>query len=302
MYLTFTGLTNLAGTITNNSDAQNKALMGELINIKLGETMSQRDWYFLYASNTTRSTVASQQFYDVPGDMGKLISAPVRFNTTLYNPKQAPTRQFWDELNVSNSPTADTPVWFYQYGDKVGYYPTPTSANGSITYNYKKKAVELSITDFTGTVESATSGANAVIMGVSELTSAMTGLYIKIDKGTTATSGDGRWYEIGAVNTGSQVTLVRDYEGNSFTSAPVLNYTIGQISPLPENFQHLPVYGAAELYYTSIVPEQAQAQMYKGLYTQGLLQMQREYGQVSTDPKIEDTDGEMVNPNFYITY
>jgi hypothetical protein len=98
------------------------------------------------------------------------------------------------------------------------------------------------------------------------------------------------------------VALQRPYEGDSFTAALALNYTIGQASLLPENFHQLPVYGAAEVYFTSIKPNQNMANMYKGLYTQGVLQLQREHGQVTSDVKIEEDDGSaMENPNLFIT-
>jgi hypothetical protein len=300
-FLTYTTSRDLYSTITSNSTGENKALGDILINTKLGEIQSQRDWYFLYASDTTRSTVASQQNYDLPGDLGKLLSATVQFNTEVYSPKKSPTRQHWDRLNQSSSPTSDSPEWFYPFAGEVGFYPKFSSANGSITYNYKKKEVELSISDFTGTVESATNGSKTIVTGVADLTSAMAGLWIKLDKGTTATSGDGRWYQINLVQTSSQIVLNRPYGGDSFTAALALNYTIGQASLLPENFHQVPVYGAAEVYYTSIKPDQNMATMYKGLYAQGILQLQREHGQVTSDVRIEDGDGEAFeNPNFYI--
>lgn len=301
-FLTFTTSRDLAGSLTNNSTAENKALMEVFINQKLGEIYSQRDWHFLYATDTTRSTVASQQFYDLPGDLGKLISTTVQFNTYIYSPKRAPNRQAWDRINATAGVKSDSPEWWYPFAGGVGYYPTPNSANGSIAYNYKKKDVELSIADFTGTVESATNGNKTIITGLSDLTSALAGLWIRIDKGTASTSGDGRWYEIDLIATGSSIALKRPYKGDTFSAAANLNYTIGQASLLPENFHQLPIYGAVAQYYSSVKPEQNQFTIYNGMYVAGLAQLQREHGQAVSDPSLEDIDERpFENPNFFVT-
>ena len=301
-FLSYTTGRDLAATLTNNNTGENKALMDVLINTKLGELMSHRDWYFLYATDTTQSTVASQQFYGLPGDLGKLISTTIRFNTTTYSPKKAPNRQAWDRLNVTLSVKSDSPEWWYPFAGQVGYYPTPNSANGSITYNYKKKDTEMGIGDFTGSVESATNNNKTIVTSVSDLTSAMAGLWIKLDKSTLSTSGDGMWYQIDLIATGSAIALKRPYQGDSFTSANQLLYTIGQTSLLPEQFQQLPDYGAGAQYYCSIKPQPQHAQLYMGMYTTGLLQLTREHGQAVSDPALENIDeGPMANPNFFIT-
>ena len=89
-------------------------------------------------------------------------------------------------------------------------------------------------------------------------------------------------------NTDEGKEMLKDI--SAFMKANQSLYTIGQASLLPEQFHQLLIYGAVAQYYSSIKPETTQAQLYTGMYTAGLLQLQKEHGQAVSDPALEDID------------
>ena len=61
------------------------------------------------------------------------------------------------------------------------------------------------------------------------------------------------------------------------------------------------MYGAAEVYFTSVQSDPAKAQLYKRMYQDGVKQLTREHGTSTVDVSIDDIDmGIPVNPNFNI--
>ena len=116
-----------------------------------------------------------------------------------------------------------------------------------------------------------------------------------------ANSGDGVWYEINSITDGTNLELKKAYGGASISSASGA-YIIGQASYLPRGFHQIPVYGAAEVYFSSVKPDPAMAQLYKRMYDDGVKQLTREHGTSTVDVSIDDIDmGIPVNPNFNIS-
>lgn len=301
MFLTYTGLRNLYGDLTNNSTSSNLTLGDKLITMKLGEIYGMRDWYFMYKT-ATANTVGSTQFYDLPYDVGQLLYVTITVSTTTYSPKRAPSRRFWDELNVSTSVTSNTPEWYFVFNDQVGFYPKPSSATtNGITFSFKKFQKELTVADYTtGTILTTVVGDETIVGGSTSWTDKMAAdRWIRITDSDSDNTGDGIWYEIASITDSTNLEMKKGYQGIAITTGTA-NYTIGQASLLPRGFHQLPVYGAAEIYYTSIKPNATMAQLYKGLYQDGIKQLTREHGSSTTDPSIESRDIPINNPNFFV--
>lgn len=295
--LSYTGRRTRFGQLANNTQTGTLTIADALMNDATRMLLGLAEWDFLEKTKTTTST-ASTQFYDLPSDCGKLISVTYT-NGNIYTPMECTSRDHWNALNMT-SQTSDTPEWFYIFNGQVGFYPTPSSSSKTITFIYQRSFKDLSIADYTtGTITTATTGSSSIVGSGSSWTDKMEGRYLKITDSDTANTGDGFWYEIEDVDTGTTMTLTRLYAGPSIAAGSAA-YTIGQMAPLPEDYQTLPVYKALEIYFSSIQPEPDRAKIYRDMFDNGLADMKRRHGSKSTSPVIDAGYGkEMVNPNNY---
>lgn len=298
---TYTSSRNLFGDLTSNSSSTNLTLGDKLINISIRGILNERKWYFLEQASTS-TTVASQQFYNLPNDYASLINVTVTISNTIYTPREINSRKEWDRLNQSTSVESDIPEWFFIFNNQVGFYPTPSSAGNTITFNHTKRIVDLTITDYTtGTIVTATNGSTSIVGASTVWTAGMADKFFKITATDAAKGGDERWYSVASIDSGTTLTLDRKYLGTSIATGGA-SYILGQVSVIPEEFQQLPIFRAAEIYFTSIKPQANQAQLYKGLYLEGLARMQAQFGSKSTDPTTDMgiDEPQIINPNLTI--
>jgi len=301
MALSFTSARDLAGTLTGNSQAQNLATMDILVNLAYRQLLGEKDWGFTYRDDTI-VTVASQQFYQLPAKADRVKTVTLESGTTIYSPRESPSRRHWESLNSSNVPTSDSPVWWFQFNDQVGFWPNLASASNTITVYFKQKVRDLSVADHTTeTILTLTNAGGSVIGEDTAWTDGMDDKFIRIDHSNATKTGDGLWYEIFNVDDSSTISLLRNYGGVDLASGSV-TYTVGDLFLMPENTHELPVYRAVEQYFTSIKPDVNQAALYKRLYDEGLDRMIKEHGSQTTGNVISDADGFGFpgNPNFFV--
>ncbi len=281
--LTFTQRRNLYGNLTGNTSSSNLTLGDQLINETDREIITSRPWDFRERTQTP-TTVASQQFYNLAPNYGKLINTTITVGTTKYSPKEITSRKTWDQLNESTS-TSNTPEYFFIFNKQIGFYPTPATAGNTITNIYQAVHKDLSVADYiTGTITTtSTVGTTTTVTGSGTTwTSAMVGRYIQI---ATAGGGDNEWYEIATVPTATTLTLTLPYSGTAITAGSA-TYIIGQSSIIPSDFHILSVYRACELYYSGPGFDADRAATWKNLYREGLIRMQSELGGKSTSPRL----------------
>lgn len=301
--LTYSGARVRYGVYTNDSHAENLADGDGYINEAIRRILGNRDWPFLEASDTSQTTIASQQFYLLPYNYGKMIDVTVTIGNILYHPTEVPNRDQWDRLNYSQNVTSNIPTHFFIYNNRCGFWPKPSSDGNQITYNFKKITKDLSIPDYTtGGVLTTTSGGTAVIGTGTSWTAPMAGEYIRITGSTGINTGDGYWYEVSSVSGTTTLALLKAYQGTSI-SAGNAAYTLGQVMPLPEQYQIMPVYYAAYEYWRTNGNNLEKAEDFKASYDQMLAQFEGDYGQKSTSPKIDNGvyETEPVNPNLTLT-
>jgi len=186
----------------------------------------------------TDLTVASQQGYPLPVNMLRPNAVMLTISSTKYNPTEISDKSEWETIN-STSPKGDTPLyWFYDQEErKIELYPTPTSASNTITIRGFKKRYELAASNTTGTA-SVTAGASAVTSGTLTFTAAMVGQYIQFNDIDYL-------YEITAFTSANAVTIREEALKTISASAS----TVGEVIPLPEGFEDLPMYYAMMSYY-----------------------------------------------------
>lgn len=275
--LTYTSRRNLFGTLSGNNSAANLTVGDSLMNQYDREIATSKPWNFREKTKTD-SSVAEQQFNNLPFDCGILQNVTVTSGTTVYSPKFISSRDKWDKINQVSGYTSNAPEYAFVYGDQVGFYPILSTSDLTITYSYLKKARDLSVADYTtGNISAVTNGETTVTGSGTTWTSGMVGRYLQIDNGF--------WYEIESVESATSLTLARGYDGATISGGSA-SYIIGQVSIIPEDFQILPVYRALEVFYTSIQPEKDRAQMYKTLYQEGLNRMQGELGTKNINPTV----------------
>lgn len=280
--------------VINNSLTDNINWAMEVINDSIRYLVTK---YYFNERTYTTTTVASTQFYNLPPQVKKLINLTVSIGGVLWSPKECPSREFWDSLNVITF-TQDFPSWFFVYNGQVGIWPTPSSSGNTITMNYKTRVRDLSQANYsTGTVSITSATAN--VTGFSTVwTQSMDDQWFKVSfSSTDAANGDNQWYQIDSITDSTHLVLKNPYTGASVTGG---SYIIGEASILPEDYQDLPLYRMGYIYYTTRFPDATRAQLYKGLWEDGLKALDEEYGAKTTNVVLPDTDATIQNANLFV--
>lgn len=239
-------------------------------------------------------------FKTIPQYIDRVSSVYVTVGTYNYSPKECPSREMWDKLNLVTV-SSDIPEWYYVYNGKLSFYPRQSTASNLITINSKQLARDLTITDYTtGTISAVTNGSTAITGSGTTFTQSMVGRWIRITESDTANKGDGYWYRIISYTSATAINLEKPYQGTSISGGSAA-YTISQCSLLPEQYQQLPVFGALSVYYTSVDPNPTQAKLYQNIYDVMYKTMEEDYSNKNTSMVIEDGDGYIPNPNNFIT-
>lgn len=295
---TTTSYVNDIPRIINNSDSDNATWGLEMVNDAIKYLVTK--YYFNERSYTVpNGTVSGTQFYNLPGQIKKLIDLTILVGNVLWRPKECPTRQFWDDLNVVQF-NQDYPSYFFIYNNQVGIYPKPSSSGNVFTMNYKTRITDLSLTDVTCSANIAiTTNTTTVTATGATFASWMAGQWIRVapvQAGISTANGDNQWYQIDSVTSSTVLVLKNPYSGSTVTAATA---TIGEVSILPEDYQDLPLYRLGIVYYTTRFPDPVRAAQYQALWDDGEKRLNEEFGSKTTSVVLEEVDGQMVNTNLY---
>lgn len=246
---TYTGGRNLAGVWTKNAATANLTYLDEVANDDYKRVCALRDWPFMTRFRTI-TTTASTQFTTLPYDCDQVRSIYVvpLGSTIRYVPREATSREQWDQINLTSITKSDIPDWYYVENGQVGLYPISSSTGNTIGVTQKTRVIDLGVADITSsTVSAVVNGQNTVTLS-GGATTLMAGMWIRITYTAAANAGDGVWYEIAGVTNATTITLVRAYGGTTI-SAGTAACTIGQVPLLPEAFHDLPWQWAAGTYW-----------------------------------------------------
>lgn len=248
-------------------------------------------------------TVANQQFYNLPPQVKRLINMTVTIGSVIWQPKECPTRQYWDSLNVVTF-YQDFPSFFFIFNGQVGIWPIPASAGNTITLNYKTRIVDLSQADVNVTGVSGSTGisitqntSTATVSGAALTRSMGENGWLRIPHSSTnAIDGDNQWYQIDSIPNTTTLVLKNQYTGPTVSGA---SYQIGEVPLLPEDYQDLPLYRLGIIYYTTRFPDPVRAEQYQRLWDQGYTALNDEFGAKTTNVALSDTDEPIINPNLF---
>lgn len=300
-YTSYFGTASVTGDIQrviNNSLADNLTWGIEMINDSIRYLVTR---YYFNERTYTVPTISNTQFYNLPPQVKKLINVTVTIGGVIWQPRECPSRQYWDNLNVVTF-SQDFPAYFFVYNGQVGIYPIPSSANNTITMNYKTRIADLSMDDVTSVTASTTVGVTTNTTTVTAAAAAfkawMAGNWIRIPHSTTdAANGDNQWYQIDTVSSATVLLLKNKYTGATVTGG---SFTIGEVSILPEDYEDLPLYRMGMIYYTTRFPDPTRAKLYTDLWTNGLSALDAEFGSKTTSIILTDTDNNLENPNLFV--
>lgn len=280
--------------VLNNADSDNMIWGLEELNQSLRYLTTK--FYFNERSYTTTTT--TNQFYNLPPQVKKLINVTVLIGSTLWQPKECPSREYWDYLNTITF-NQDYPSFFFVFNGQVGLWPVPSSAGNTITMNYKIRLADLSMQDVTSTTASTTV---SITTNTTTITAAgaafknwMIGQWIRVPHSSTnSANGDNQWYQIDSVTSSTVLVLKNKYTGATVTGA---NFTIGEVPLLPEDYQDLPLFRMAYIYYTTRFFDEEKSAKYEKLYNDGYDDLNDEFGSKTTNIILLDTDMPIYNPN-----
>jgi len=243
-------------------------------------------------------------FQPLPYDIDQVESVYVMVGTTRYDPKPAPSRRFWDQLNSSVQTSDAAQYWFVDEG-KIALWPRQSSDGNIIHVHGKVRAPDLNVADYTtGNIDVITNGSIAVTgAGSPAWTTPMAGRWIRVTHSNTAvSSGDGQWYEITSVTAATTLTIGRPYGGRTLATGGAASYTIGQMPLLPEAYHDLPWIYAAWRYWLK-ERDADRASGFKELLLQGQNDLFSAYGVNDTSMVLDDGEGgsTMINPNLTVT-
>lgn len=252
--------------------------------------------YYFNEKSYTTTTVASQQFYNLPPQVKKLINVTVFIGSTLWQPKECPSREYWDYLNTITF-QQDYPSFFFVFNGQVGLWPVPSSASNAITMNYKTRIEDLSMQDVTGICTIITNNTTVTASAGTPFLNWMAGNWIRVaHSSTNSVNGDNQWYQIDSVTSSTVLVLKNKYTGLTVTGG---SFTVGEVSILPEDYQDLPLWRVGYIYYTTRFPDPIRAKLYKDLYDTGFDALNTEFGSKTTSVVLPDTDQPIWNPNIY---
>jgi len=274
------------------------------MNIAEKRIISSRDWDFLWRQYT-KTTVATEQSIKLPAYTHKPQSVYVTVGSYRYTPIEVTNRRDWDKLN-STTTNSDICTHYFVYDGSIELFPIPVTSGNTVTFNARRKAKDLTIADTSGSAVITTIATSGVVTTVTQSDSdwgtGMIGQYIKIAPTNAAKGGDGQWYEIASVPTASTLTLVKTYGGTAIATATA-DYTIGQLSLIPEPHDSLPVFEALKIYYASVDPDVKKSELYAKMFIEGYDQMVRDHGS-KMNVVVDDGTGQYDtydNPNLSVT-
>ena len=109
---------------------------------------------------------------------------------------------------------------------------------------------------------------------------------------------DQRWYQVDGYIDTTHVSISQPYQGSAIATAASV---VGQASLIPQAYQMIPLYRAAELYYTVISKDESRQKTYKELADTAEAVIRNDYGNKTNDPTIEDNiDKQLINPNLAV--
>lgn len=217
-------------------------------------------------TTATKTTVASQEGYQIPNTIQKIRSVKVTLSGgTIYRPRPVEDPRYWEYLQSLQAGTSDATRLFMKQGNQILFWPKPATAGSTITIRGTRRLRDLSLADYaTGTISAATLADETITGASTAWATNAVGNWMRIDY----TYGDFQWYEISSITNATSLELVKPYEGTTFTGQAE-TYTIGEFSYIPPEYHPLLIYRPLAIYYAHLENMTTISERYWRLYDGG---------------------------------
>lgn len=240
---TFNELYSEAAEQAQDSSATSLVLLKSAINqgVKKFRSKIRKDYF---NEEKTFSTVANQQYYQMPEDCIRPDTVIITIGGTKYPLTYVDTKEDWYMLNQSVT-TSDIPENYWVKGaDQFGIYPIPsTSVSAAGLLIYQRKQKDLSVADYTTGTVTMTNNSAAVVGSGTTFTALMVGRTLMVeDAGSENRVG----YKIAGYTDATNITLEQTYAGPTGSGK---TYRIGELPDIPEEYHESLVDYALFRYY-----------------------------------------------------
>lgn len=193
---------------------------------------------YIRQKTATTTTVADQQFYQLPVDFHRGESLSITINNLTPTLTPIDSRMQWDRLNAVVIKSAYPRYYFVREND-FGIFPTPNSAfTMNLSYVYMLK--DMSVDDYTTGTVTVTNGDDDITgAGGATFTAGMVGRYFQ-------TTNDGYPYKIGSYTSTTNLDLQTNFAG---TGAAGQTYSIFESPDIPVELHELIPYRVMEIYF-----------------------------------------------------
>lgn len=245
--LTYTDISTKLQTLARTSETAAVTQLIQDYNTGYQQFLSKLTRYWTRKQQFA-NLVATQQYYQLPVDVNKILAVAVQV-TTAYKPPLKPIYSEEEWRRITSYPMQSSwPTYYYVAGDReIGLWPIPAqSVTLGLRLVYQPRSFNLSVADITSTSTGATAttvnGSQTVTLSSSVLTGDKTGLSFQV-------TGilDDTFYSV-IDSTPSTLTLEAPYVA---ASASGLAWRIGQAANLPSEFQDVPIHYALWLYFSA---------------------------------------------------
>jgi hypothetical protein len=216
-------------------------------------------------TTATKTTVASQEGYQIPNTIQRIRSVKVTLSGgTIYRPRPVEDPRYWEYLQSLQAGDSDSTRFYMKQGNQILLWPEPATTGSTITIRGRRRLKDLSLTDYTtGTISAATITDETITGASTSWATNAVGNWIRIDY----TYGDFQWYEISSITSTTVLELVKPYEGATFTGQAE-TYKIGEFSYIPGEYHPLLIYRPLAIYYAGL-EDVANSERYWRMYDGG---------------------------------
>lgn len=199
-----------------------------------------RDWRLQYRTFTT---VASQQFYQMPEDAIRMKSLTVTVGSITYPLTEIVDEEYWQQLNRRVQTSTVPEYYFIKGADQYGIWPIPSAAV-TATICFEPNMRDMTADDYSTATIAVTAASAAVVGTGTTFTASMVGRTLFVDP--TGGTGDGAGYKVQSFTDTTHITLENNYAGATATGK---TYLLGEVPDIPDEFhESLADYGAYRYY------------------------------------------------------
>lgn len=176
--------------------------------------------------------VANQQTYQLPEYAGRVYNVKYNKSGNEHPLTEVASHDIWQAMNSSGSQYGVPTHYHMSSEDELELWPIPSEAETTgLEVSVAFKHARLTADDVSTGTATCSNGSQTITLSSSIVTTAMVGRYF------TVNDGHEEWYKISEYVSSTSFKVENYFEG---TGGSGLNYIIGEIVDIPEEYIHLP--------------------------------------------------------------